>query len=60
MISDDLAVREALFHELTELIELFYEINFFMPSCCYMLIAVSASVHVDLEFTSVPVLVKHR
>ena len=60
MISNDLAVRETLFHELPELIEFLNEINFFMPSCCEMLVAVSTSVHVDLEFTCVPALVKHR
>lgn len=60
VISDDLAVRETLLHKLPELIELLDEIDFFMPSCCIVLVAVSTSIHVDLEFTGVPALVKHR
>jgi len=60
VISDDIAVWKTLLHELPELIELLDEIDFFMPSCCIVLVAVSTSIHVDFEFTSVPTLVKHR
>lgn len=60
VISYDLAVWETLLHELSELIELLDEINFFVPRCCIVLVAISAPIHVDLEFTCAPVLVKHR
>ena len=60
MVPDDFTIWETLFHELTELVELFYEIYFFMPGCSWMVVTVRATIHVDLELPCVPILVKHR